>query len=120
MKTNSLALVRLPVDRRRTSRAFRLYLLQQHNGPGKRDYRVLLARSSLLLADRTLVHSGSGAVRGGVAVDVADPPVKRVGWSVIRLVRALASETKVNERILMGAVVMGVLIGRFSTDLKGN
>lgn len=53
-------------------------------------------------------------------MDVADPPVKRVGWSVIRLVRALASETKVNERILMGAVVMGVLIGRFSTDLKGN
>ena len=47
-------------------------------------------------------------------------PVKRVGWSVIRLVRALASETKVNERILMGAVVMGVLIGRFSTDLKGD
>ena len=64
--------MRLPVDRRRTSRAFRLYLLQQRNGPGKRDYRVLLARRSLLLADRSLVHSGSGAVRGGVAVDVAD------------------------------------------------
>lgn len=51
-----------------------------------------------------------------------------VGWSVIRLVRALASETKVNERVLMGAaagylhlgLTAGLVMGAVETIQHGS
>ena len=156
--------------------SFPSFLLQQRNGPGQRDYRVLLALTLLVLISfafpplnwlgapcyslialwftRVLGSSGNAHPWSdrsyqalGLFAVVSQwmwliTPVKLessgiplvtswcllVGWSVIRLVRALASETKVNERVLMGAaagylhlgLTAGLVMGAVETIQHGS